>query len=115
MDLFYEDLRLLIPAQGDTTAPKMAMRSFLSNLVVADVFDVIQCWDPGLPDGSVFIEFARPCDGFHWDPGAVEGLCWGCGPKATEIPKPKLTLGGRSHRTLARFLAGPSHHGGALA
>jgi hypothetical protein len=74
MDLFYEDLRLLIPAHGDTTAPRMAMRSFPSNLVVTDGFDVIQCWDPGLPDGSAFIQIARPCGGFHWDPGAVEGL-----------------------------------------
>jgi hypothetical protein len=74
MDLFYEDLRWLIPAQGYITTPKMGMRSFLSNSVVPDGFEVIQCWDTSLPDGSAFIEIARPCDGFHWDPGTLEGL-----------------------------------------
>jgi hypothetical protein len=34
---------------------------------------VLQCWDIGLPDGSTFIEFARPCDSFCWDPGSSEG------------------------------------------
>jgi hypothetical protein len=34
---------------------------------------VLQCWDIGLLDGSTFIEFARPCDSFRWDPGSSEG------------------------------------------
>jgi hypothetical protein len=51
----------------------MGMGSFLSDSVVPDGFEVLQCWDTGLPDGSTFIEFARPCDSFRWDPGSSEG------------------------------------------
>jgi hypothetical protein len=72
-DLFYEGPRWLIPAQGDPHPPKMGMGSFLSDSVVPDGFEVLQCWDTGLPDGSTFIEFARPCDRFRWDPGSSEG------------------------------------------
>jgi hypothetical protein len=31
-------------------------------------------WDPGLPQGSAFIVFARSCAGFHWDPRLSQGL-----------------------------------------
>jgi hypothetical protein len=70
---FHEGWVRFILDLGDTTAPKMEIRSVISDSVEAHEFES-KFWDPGLPEHLWFMELSRSLVDFHWDPGLPEGL-----------------------------------------
>jgi hypothetical protein len=54
--LFLDDFGLLIPVQGDTTAPIEEIRSVIYGQAATDVFEH-KFWDPGSYESLKFIRF----------------------------------------------------------